>query len=223
MATSRPRKDSDFHLWITAIVIWLQANMVARGFDAAFINDRLRPSYNDWDTCYGKYLNPKTRSPEVITNKIMARKALEPLASEAVIMIKGNTMTSDAEKLNLNIAIGKGGGGQEAPPPTTSPEFFAKVVQAPTPGRVTVGYKDFGKKLEGRPAHVNHMELEYAVLSDMTEDETLLTEHLISTTSPIVMDHPGKQRSMSLCLRGRWVSNAGKAGPWSLIVRFIIP
>jgi hypothetical protein len=91
------------------------------------------------------------------------------------------------------------------------------------PGRVVVGFKVFGKKLEGKPPHVNHMKYAYTVSDEVVFDRKLMTEGGIDTRSPIIFDHPYPLRGKKLSLCGCWVSNAGEEGPWSEVVWFTIP
>jgi hypothetical protein len=143
--------------------------------------------------------------------------------SIAIEMVKANQGTTDAERAILGIAIGKGGGKKPWPAPDTHPEFSVKRVKAPAPGRLTLVYKDYGKKLEGRPPHVSHMEYIYVVSDEIITDHKQLINEGIDSASPIVMDHEDEQRGMKFSISGRWVSNGGEAGPWGPIQWFIIP
>jgi hypothetical protein len=130
---------------------------------------------------------------------------------------------TEAELDTLRIAHGKGGGGKPAPAPVTTPEFFLKTGKEIVQGHLAIGYKDFGKKLEGRPPHVNHVKYAYTV-SDVTfADRKLLTEQGIDTSSPIIMDFPYELHGKSLGISGCWVSNAGEEGLWSPVFWFTIP
>jgi hypothetical protein len=159
----------------------------------------------------------------VLKNRDDALKIVDVSYSIAIEMVKANQGTTDAERAILGIATGKGSGGHDTPAPDTHPEFSVKRVKAPAPGRLTLVYKDYGKKLEGRPAHVAHMEYIYVVSDEVITDHKLLTEEGIDTASPIVMDHEDEQRGMKFSISGRWVSVSGKRGPWGAIQWFIIP
>jgi hypothetical protein len=129
---------------------------------------------------------------------------------------------TEEELLALNISPKWRGGGRKRHPPNTTPEFFIRTRKEVVPGQLTLAYHDFGKKLEGRPPHVHHMEFEYVIAPEPVTDPEGFTEHVNNTSSPIDIYEPGK-RGWIVSGWGRWVSNAGEAGDWSKVDWFVIP
>jgi hypothetical protein len=223
MARSKPRTLKEYYEWIKFLVTWMVANIVAKGFDSEFVKDQLEPDFNEYDRCYKLCEDPTTDTTKNRAALKNSKKKLDKSASRAVEMIKSNILVTNTDMDTLKIAYATGGGRKPSPAPITTPEFFLKTGKEVIEGRLTVGYKDFGQKLEGKPPHVNHLRYVY-IVSDVTfSDRKLLTEQGIDTASPIVMDFPYPQHGKKLGVAGCWVSNAGEEGPWSPVVWFTIP
>jgi hypothetical protein len=223
MANSIPRKIEDLYVWVSELMIWVLANLIAKGFDSQFVKDKLEPLVNRFIACFNAYKNPETRSPAVVADLNRAKEEMLPEVAIMVEMIKFNQLTTKAEKDKLRIATGHGGGLPPSPPPVTFPVLTERVYKTPAPGRLTIEYRDFGQKLEGKPEHVSHLELIYDIADEPIKSRTLLTKHMDHTNSPIIIDSPEELRKKVLSASGRWVTTSGEAGPWSPIVSFIIP
>jgi hypothetical protein len=223
MPRTKPRKERDYYFTLKRIVLWVLENLTAKDFDSTFVLKRFKPDFDDYEYWYLICEDSATRTPDALKNKAQAWKVVDVSFSIMIEMIKLNLLTTDAERINIGIAINKGSGGKAVPPPDTFPEFFLKMLKAQAPGRLVLMYKDLGHKLEGRPPHVSHMEYRYLIADEFVTEIELLTEQGIDTASPITFHRPSEDRGKKLSIAGRWVSNGGEAGDWGPVVGFIIP
>jgi hypothetical protein len=100
----------------------------------AFINDHFKPSLAKWVAKYGLFLDRDNRTRAVIIAKNAARAELEPIYSEIVRMIKANVMTSDEDRIFLEITPNARVVHPKTPVTKTAP--FVKS-DTSLPGRVT--------------------------------------------------------------------------------------
>jgi hypothetical protein len=223
MARSKPRKKKEYYEAAKGIVGFMGANLIKKGFDSQFYLDRFKPEFDEYEKWFLICEDSATRTPDALTNLDQAQKKFDETLSIGIEMIKSNPLTTDAERINIGIAIGKGGGRHPSPAPTTAPEFFIKKLKELLPGRLALGYKDFGQKLAGRPAHVAYMEYMYRIADEFFTKIEELTERGTDTASPIIFHRPSSDRGKKLSIAGRWVSNSGEAGDWGPVTGFIIP
>jgi hypothetical protein len=223
MARSIPVKKREYYEWIRFLVTWMVAKITAKGFDSQFVKDELEVNFNEYERCYLLCEDPTTNTSQNRAALRNAKKKLDKSASRAVEMMKSNILVTDTELDTAKIAHGTGGGKKPSPAPTTAPEFFIRHEKETLPGRLALAYKDFGKKLEGRPEHVAYMEYMYQIADEFITKIEDLKERGTDTASPIVFHRPSAERGKKLSIAGRWISNSGEPGDWGPVTGFIIP
>jgi hypothetical protein len=190
--------------------------------DMVWFKGKYKPGFLKFELTLKESKDHETRTRLAVAHKNIARKEFEPLEGQMEKILKVVPTITLEELAGLDILTDKGGGRRRFPPPNTTPEFFIRTRKEVVPGQLTLAYHDFGKKLEGRPPHVHHMEFEYVIAHEPVTDPKGFTEHVNNTSSPIDIYEPGK-RGWIVSGRGRWVSNAGEAGDWSKVDWFVIP
>jgi hypothetical protein len=220
MALSVPSGDGPFYRGLKAIVEWVKGVAVARGFDSAFINDELEPGFKAFEAAYLPCLDKKTRTTAMINTKNEKKKIAKVLYYEIVRQIKGNTMTSDDERITLGIVPNAKTVHAKIPVTDTSP-----VVEVDTsePMRVVVTVKEKGKETTGRPSGGRMWEARWVVADEHTSDIEKLTNFAVHSSSKVEMVFTQTQRGKVLLLSVRWVSPSGEEGKWSVILEVYIP
>jgi hypothetical protein len=220
MASSVPRGDRELYLGLKAIVKWVKSVMAAKGYDAAFVNDELEPGFKAYETAYLEYEDKEHRTKVITNHKNETKKVAKALYYEVVRQIKGNSMTTDAERIDLNIAPNARTAHAKIPVTDTSP-----VVEVDTsePMRVVVTVKEKGKKDIGKPDGGRMWEERWIVADEYTSDIEKLTNFAAHSTSRIEKVFTQEQRGKVLLLAVRWVSPSGEEGKWSVIIAVYIP
>jgi hypothetical protein len=214
--------DNAFWVHTKRVMGFVEENGKRLNVNMRWFRGKYKPAFLKFERALKESEDKETRTRLTVAYKNIARKEFEPLESQMELFLKVDPGITLEELLSLDIATQRGGGRHKKPPPNTAPEFFIRVKKEVVPGQLTLAYHDFGKKLEGRPRHVHHMEFEYGIFPEPVMDPKRFTERVINTNSPISI-YEQEKRGWSVCGHGRWVSNAGEAGVWGEVVWFIIP
>jgi hypothetical protein len=135
-------------------------------------------------------------------------------------MIKANRHTTEAELVELEIPHNQGGSHEPIPVVQTAPEFD---IDTSVHGQVTIQWREKGAKYPGKPHGVNHVKMLLAKLAKPPVSRSELTMEIIDTNNPYILKRGEEETGDIWYLAGCWVSNTGEEGPYSPIIRFVIP
>jgi hypothetical protein len=217
-----PGSDFIFDRNVCAMDDFFTAKMVPYGYDTAWILDKWRVRVLRWKAAWAAYLNKNTRTRLIIIEKNEAKKDLKPFYQEGRRMVKGNPNTSDAERIDIYVAPNAHPKHPIIPVTNTPPEVH---VDTSIPGRLTFHYWETGRDdgSKAMPHGAGSVECWSAILDHAPEHFDELTHVAIDFQSPLVMDWDNSDRGKALFYVFRWVSPTGEKGPWTVIMKVIIP
>jgi hypothetical protein len=220
MAISIPKSDGEFYRLLKAMVTWLKSVAVARGYDAAFINDELEPGFKTFEAAYLPCLDREHRTKDMVARKNATREAVRPLYAKAIKMINGNVHTTDDERITLGIAIGRGGFHLPMPAKTTSP---VPTSDTSHPGRIVTTLRDEGTTSDAMPHGAEVIEVRRAILDHEPTSIAELTEHVTLFSTKEIKDYDLEDQGKIVYAMYRYVGPTGKVGPWSVVYKTRIP
>jgi hypothetical protein len=217
-----PNSDFIFDRNVCALDDFFTANMVKENYDTAWVLDKWRVRVLRWKAAWAAYKNKDTRTRLIILEKIAARKDLKPFYQEGRRMVKGNPNTSDEERIAIFIAPNARPKHPIIPVTNTPPEVH---VDTSMPMRLTFNYWEEGRDdgSKAMPHGAGSVECWSAILDHAPEHIDELTHVEVDFQSPLVMDWDNSDRGKTLYYVLRWVSPTGEKGPWTVIMKVIIP
>jgi hypothetical protein len=220
MASSIPRADGEFHQRLITLVKWLEDNMEEKGYDVAWIRSVLFPTFKEWNTAYGNYVDKSTRTKILTAIKREVRKKMEKAYSEIVRMVKANVKTTDAERLFLNIVPVAVSYHKRIPVTSTAPHLEFVTALA---GRLTIEYWELESDSKAMPRGAGAFEFWYKIMDHAPVSISELTNVLIDFQSPLVIDFDASERGKTVYCVARWISPTGEKGPWTVVLMVIVP
>jgi hypothetical protein len=212
--------DEEFNRRVRIVKKFVEEEGVAIGVDMKWFGDTYLPAFHQWEEKYKAYRNPSFRTHPIVFAKKEAREKLQPIYSQLVVMLKGNSKLTEPQLVNLKIAVNKGGGGRALPPPDQPP--FLRV-DTSVAGRITIFVYNVEGMKRGRPRGAKCCMLSYGIVDDDPITQEMLTEYVYVTNGKVVIDFPWPKRGKKLRVAGRWMNAAGKFSPWSDIITVYIP
>jgi hypothetical protein len=217
-----PHSDLFFDRNVCALDDFLGANGEKKKYDMAWYLEEYKPRVTRWKTGYGLYNNKDVRTRLITIEKNAARTDLEPFYSEGRRMVKGNRNTTDGERAAIHIPPNKRTAHPKLPVTSTPPEIH---VDISIPKRLTFNYWEEGRDdgSKAMPHGAGSFELWSKLLDHEPAHMDELTHVLIDFQSPLVMDFDDSERGKTLYFIARWVSPTGEKGPWTVVMRVIVP
>ncbi|MDR3267636.1 MAG: hypothetical protein LBT83_01030, partial [Tannerella sp.] len=108
--------------------------------------------------------------------------------------------------------------------PLTPPESWPEaIIKLPGERRISVGFRDYGSLLRGKPDHVQGCEIRYVISDTKPASIDEMLASVFSTRSPYIFTFDENQRGKTVYFCLRWENTRGQKGPWSAIYSAIIP
>jgi hypothetical protein len=215
-----PRKDLEFLVWMTALLLNLLPLLERLGIPPA-LYELLQAQCNAFKAALDVIENPDKKTNVAIRAKNTARKELEKTVRQAVkqYMAPNPTLT-DAEREKLGLPVYKTT-RTPAPVATTFPDFD---IDTSMIRRVSIHFYDQGKKkTKAKPEGQHGAEIRYAILDEPPTKVANLNNSNFDTHTPFTFEFEEDERGKKLYLALRWENTRGEKGPWSRIEEAIIP
>ncbi len=183
---------------------------------------KIIPIRSDYEQKYALANNPSTQSPAATAAR---EAAWEVYKVHLVDLYDHDILNNDAipvsEKEALYIHHTAKGGSTPAAAPISTPliTFLAGKISV-----LNVVYADSASPAShAKPDNVVFCELVYKVDAPEPEKPAECPERSFIARSYEAMVFTPDQRGKTICAYGRWVNRNGKVGPWSGMVKAIIP
>ena len=172
-----------------------------------------------YQTAHGKASNPNAgradRSDRSIKS-VEVRKAVRSLVNSR---LRYNSAVSDEERIILGLRV-----HDAKPTPVPKPNTYPRAVVRPIALRqLCVEWRNASSNSRAKPAGVHGCEIRYAVLGAPPTSLDELTRSEFATRSRHIFSFEESLRGKTVYFVLRWESNRGEKGPWSDILRAIIP
>lgn len=206
-----PATDSGFASWSTNFEALVAVNFAAYGLTSGQAT-----AYSALDTDYqAKYalaIDPGTRTPVTVQDKVDAKVAALALARTLAQEIKGNPVNDNATLALLGITVNK-----FPPTPIPDPTTFPVLdLLNATPGVHKLQYRDSDTPLtKAKPPGAVQMQLYRAVGVAAAPDPTTAVFNGVFTKSPLFVDQDPGDAGKIATYFARWLTRTGKTGPWS--------
>ena len=180
----------------------------------------LESKFNTYKTCYHVAENPETRTPAAVR---AANTAQAEFVSELRKFLKSNVtynpLVTEQDRVNMGLPL-HDTNPTPVQPPNTYPEFEpdSSVIR-----RISLRFHNSGSASKAKPHGVHGAEIRWAILDSPPANIDEISKSAFATHSPHTMEFSEEQRGKSVYLCMRWETNRGDKGPWSEIVKAIIP
>jgi len=224
MGTSRdyvPSNDADFTNWFRNIVEYVAERTSGDTPLWAYIPQsevaRLAGAYEDWLTHYEPTTVP--HEPAATTEKNNARRRAAPVAREFVQRFLQWQPVTDGDRTSMNI-----------PNRDRTPTQHIEVTEAVelelalrNIREISVVFKVKGAAHKAKPAGYDGAVIVWDVLDAPPEKPEALTRHTMASRTPHILTFGESERGKSVYVCAAWQNERGNVGPWSDILRGIVP
>jgi hypothetical protein len=171
-------------------------------------------------SAYSLAVNPSTRTPVTIADKDDAKIAMLALVRQYAVQISLNAGVLTADK----IAVGVNPRTSTPTPiatPTTSP--VVTIVSAP-PLQHILRYRDemSSPTVKAKPYGVTQILIYATASATPITDQNALDFKGAYTKAPSLIEWQPEDAGKQAYYAGRWMTRAGKVGPWSSVTNFTI-
>lgn len=213
-----PKKKDEFFRWVNEVLMpMLSAHYTEWGIASIDNLVALNDVYNARTLTAD---NPTTRTPAAIKSASLARSELtSALRKFLKAYITYNPLVTVEDKINMHLPL-HDTIPTPAPVPTTYPEFE---VDSSTIRRLALRYHNAGGVTKAKPNGVHGAEIRWAILDTQPTLVDEIKNSAFATRSPYRMEFTEAQRGLAVYFCMRWETNKGEKGPWSEIVKAIIP
>ncbi|MDR1372726.1 MAG: hypothetical protein LBJ17_06345 [Dysgonamonadaceae bacterium] len=220
MARTIPSKDTDFNETQSVITTKTKPNVDAWQIDRTWYSENVISHQLIWEESWAAYLDPNTRTKLITFNKNLARKNYEPSLAKLIGILKSNPFVTPSDLAEMGIATGKGGGGGRNPAPDTYPDYD---VDTSIMRRLGIHFFNHGSKSHAKPHGIHGAEIKWAKLAVPPVDVEELLNSSFDTRSPFTLDFLESERGETVWFCLRWENTTGEKGPWSELIKAIIP
>jgi hypothetical protein len=213
-----PRKLAEFNEWQENLVDHVEINATKWNIPKAEV-EALTSQRTIWSSAYINAKNPDTRTSAKVKLRQQVRKSYEKFLRDFIQehLAKNHRVTLD-DKILLGIHI-------PDPVPTPSPEIVTfPVLKVDTSllqqHRITA--HDSEKETRGKPDRVKNFEL-WRKLGDLPTEDGEWEMVAVRSSASVKLRYDMSQKGLFANYRGRWVGAKEIVGPWSEVVRAVIP
>jgi hypothetical protein len=190
------------------------------GFDMAWYAGAFMPFFTKWTISYTAWLEKINRTQLITAEKNAARKAIEPLLSLMILMLRALPKVSKAQLKALEIATGEGRGNRRNPDPTTHPDIS---IDYSILAWLIIHFWDQNATSKAKPHGVHGVEFKWVMQDERPAKAEDMPDSLVSTSSPLTLKFTDDDRGKRIWFCLRWESTTGGKGPWTEIMSAIIP
>jgi hypothetical protein len=214
-----PRTDLGFLTWITAFLQNLLPRLAKLGI-AQSVYDSLKALADVFIEKMAVVDNPETLTKAATREKNEAREALEKqLRADVTEYLTNNHLLTNADRDILGLPIHKTG-HTPTPVPLRHPDFDVYTNEI---RHLKVSFYDQGSTSKAKPAGVHGAEVRWGISTTPPVDINELPNSSFDTASPLTLEFTESQRGSTVYFCLRWENTTGQKGPWSEIVKAIIP
>jgi hypothetical protein len=219
MEKSIPRGEDDFFVWQAKLVDAVAKNLVLWNFNQAWFHDTVELLRAAYEAAYKDWRDKAKRNKSVTKAKDLAKIAYIIVLRIIVMHMKSEPGVTEKTLTDLEIAFGKSS-GHPGPEPDTFPilKFDVSLIR-----HIKFIFFPSEGEHRGRPAHVQGMELVGGIFDEVPLHVSQLQRSWFSTNSPLVIEFDEADRGKIFYFCVRWESTAGKKGPWSEIMKIMVP
>jgi hypothetical protein len=214
-----PRTEADFNTWVNVLIAYMVTNSGKFNFPPDALT-KLQLLLATWNTKYATATTPKTRTKTTVQEKDQARKELESFVRQTVReYLTNNHLVTDADRNNMGLPIYKTT-RTHIPASTGYPDYW---VDSSIIRRLAINFRDKNSKTKGKPAGMHGVEIRWAILDTPPATIEELLHSGFDTRTPFVINFDENQRGKAVYFCLGWENNTGEKGPWSEIIKAIIP
>jgi hypothetical protein len=213
-----PTKKNDFFDWVNNVLMsYVSAHYAEWNITSI---DALVALFDAFNARYLTAENPTTRTPAAVKAFQNARSEFEnELRKFIKSHITYNPLVTDEDRVNMHLPIHD---SKPTPvqPPNSYPDFE---VDSSIIRRLTLNFRDSGSTSKAKPRGVHGAEIRWSILDTPPELVDDIAGSAFTTRTPYTMEFTEVQRGKSVYFCMRWETGSGQKGPWSEIVKAIIP
>jgi hypothetical protein len=214
-----PGADAAFNSWQSILIAYAIANKVSFNIPDNAL-DTLLQLKDVWDVKFALADNPETRTSPIVIAKNEAKQNYEKeLRAFIKAFLQYNPAVTDEDRANMGLPI-HSTSRKPVPVPTTYPE---SEVDSSVIRRLSIRFRDLGKKTIAKPYGVHGAEIRWAILSETPSGVDKLVNSAFDTHTPFTIEFKEEERGQSFYFCLRWENTRGDKGPWSEIANAKIP
>jgi hypothetical protein len=213
-----PEADVLFNTWQANLLSKLSAGAMAWNIPSTVIALLLTKQAR-WATAFAVAQDPATRTKGAVKEKQEARKDYESeLRKQLKAYVTYNPLISDRQREDMALPIHKTT-YTRAPVASDSPWLKARTDLL---RHVTFDYGG-SETSKAKPDGQHGMEMVWEITSEKPSHVRNLTHSVFATRSPLTLEFDEEERGRTLWYAARWENTRGEKGPWSEILRIVIP
>jgi len=216
-----PTTDAEFTNWFRNIVEYVTER--TSGDNPPWANippsevARLVAAYDDWIEHYEPTLGP--HEPAVTTEKNNARRRTEPVAREFVQRFLQWAPVTDGDRTSMGIP-----NRDKKPTPHIEVTEAVDVELALRNIReILVVFKIKGAAHKAKPTGYDGAVIVWDVLDSPPASPDALSRHTMASKTPHPLEFTEEERGKSVYVAAAWQNERGNIGPWSDVLRGIVP
>ncbi|MDR1221638.1 MAG: hypothetical protein LBL07_01990 [Tannerella sp.] len=222
-----PGTRADRHVLIAKTATFMSdpENRATIGFatttpSGAWFDTAYAPKSTIYEAAYQKWADPATNSSTALDNLKDSEKEFFPIYRTFYGAVKGSPLVSNASLEEMGFPPRPSGG--HSPHPVD--KLFVDINASPMGNytiRVTFVNRDTGKS--NVPDYLTGVVIYYVVSSTPIENPADLAFSRLATRAPYELTLDPALQGKTLYLAGRWQNARGELGPWSSIIKIIVP
>jgi hypothetical protein len=184
-------------------------------FDTAYA-----PKHLIYDVAFQKWADPATSTPMVLDDLKDAEEVFFPLYRTFYGTVKASPLVTNAYLEDMGFPPRPSGG--HSPHPVD--KLFVNINASPMGNytiKVTFENRDTGKS--NVPGYLTGVVIYYIVSDTPVTNPADLAYSRLATHSPYELGLDPTQQGKTAYLAGRWQNARGERGPWSSIIKIIVP
>jgi hypothetical protein len=219
MARTISPKDSKFHEEQSVITSMTEQNIIQWGLDRTWFEGVVIPAKTGWEDAWAAYQDPAQRTRVITFTKNERRKTYEKILRILVQLLKYNQRVTDENRTAMGIVM-RNATGTPSKAPKDHPKF---IIDTSMIRCLIIEFWNLGGRSKAKPHGVRGAEIRWAILDRPPVSVEDLIHSDFDTRSPfeLFFDESERGKTVYFCLR--WESARGEKGPWSEIVKAVIP
>jgi hypothetical protein len=216
-----PRKDAQFLQWVVNFIRYLTVAAERFGFPADILQ-QLSAKMNDFVQKFEAASNISTRTKLTVQAKNTARKSLEQDVRQLVKeYLTNNHLVTNEDRDGLGLPIYK----TTRTPSAVAKTYPAVWIDSSIIRRLIIHFGDQEKNKESKakPPGQHGVEIRWAILETVPTSLNEFTNSSFKTKTPFVLEFDENQRGKDVYICLCWENTRGEKGPWSDIVKAVIP
>ena len=212
-----PHRDSELVAWSANFTAQIAANATAWEIPAADVT-ALQTADAAFAALHAKADSP-AKTTVIVAEKNVARKTLvEKIRALADFRLK-NPVITDPQRVAMGLHV------RDTTPTTIDvPKTYPDLtLEAADPRSVKGKFHDHGSAGNARPYGTGGAVIIFAVLDTPPANTDALIHSVLATRTPHIFNFSEEERGKTLYAAACWQNERGQKGPWSDIVKAIIP